>query len=374
MILISCSSDETSEWQEILVHVSPKNSAYFAETDLSSNYPFPSPTFLDDTIMLSYNMIRKAIDTLYIDGDSLWIKKGHYLQNDGPRKVESVNNIVNTQSGLVIFNAKNIMIDTDGKSAIENHRLSTYSLFGEDAFYGLAHGVSFNLDNVFKAYDRGRDCLYFFAKNFQNEEFKLVSFELKTRNFVEFPMWADIELVRKNKSSYKEVSKNHMPFIFVHENYLVISYHYSNEFVVVDLNTREVHQKTHPSDLFPLNKTAQIFINEDLDLQVHEEFYKVLELLDQWDKDVAFGNFERLPNRKGFFRMVKSPQSDISKIEQLNLEVFDSFFKKVGELNLTEVQEDLSTDFFTYGDRIFFKAKQQDHEDYLNYYFVEVDF
>lgn len=362
------------EGQEIFVEVSQEIRVYYAETDLSSSYPFPHSTFLDDTIMLSYNMIRNAIDTLYFEGDSLKIKAGNYLKNDGPRKVEGILNIVRTSSGLALFNAKNIMIDKDGFSDVVNHRLVNSPLFNRDIFWGLNHGVSFYLDHFFRGYDQKKGNLIFFAENFQTKEFKLISFNLSTGEFSELPMWANAELIRKNEVRHEGISKNHMPYTYVFNDQLVVSYYYSNEFMLIDLNTFEVSAKSFPSALFPLSKTVRIEIPESLEIENRNNFMEVMKIMDQWDKDVAFGNFERLPDGKGFCRLVKSPQSKIEDIEQLNLEIFNQSFEKIGEVNLAEINVNLSTFFFAYGDRLFFKAKNQDNENYLNYFFVNIDF
>ncbi|GAB2612305.1 hypothetical protein [Belliella aquatica] len=97
-------------------------------------------------------------------------------------------------------------------------------------------------------------------------------------------------------------------------------------------------------------------------------------MLSEWDGDVSFGNFEKLPNGKGFCRIVKSPNRGLQNSDQINLEVFDSFLEKVGEVNLTELEPDLSTFYFSVENKLFFKAKNQENENYLNYYFVEIDF
>ncbi|MGY6523773.1 MAG: hypothetical protein ACXIUD_18735 [Mongoliitalea sp.] len=373
-LLISCSSEKPVEGQEIFVEVSQEIRVYYADTDLTSAYPFPYSTFLDDTTMLSFNMIRNAIDTLYFDGDSLKVIAGNFLKNDGPRKVEGLSNIVRTSFGLVLFNAKNIMIDQDGYSDIVNQRLINSSLFDGSVFFGLNHGVSFYLDHFFRGYDQRREKLFFFTENFQTKEFKLVSFDLSNGEFSELPMWADTELIRKNEVRHEGISKNNMPFIYVYRDQLVISYNYSSEFVLIDLNTFEVSNKSFSSSLFPLSKTARIEIPENLKGGDRKDFMEVMKIMGEWDQDVAFGNFEKLPNGKGFCRLVKSPQSKIEEIEQVNLEIFDQSFEKVGEVNLTEINANLSTFFFAYADRLFFKAKNQDNENYLNYYFVSIDF
>lgn len=372
--VISCSSEKVVEGKEIFVKVSQEIRVYYAETDLSSAYPFPHSTFLDDDTMLSYNMIRISIDTLFFEGDSLKVIAGNFLKNDGPRKVEGLSNIVRTSSGLALFNAKNIMIDQDGFSDIVNHRLVNSPLFDNSVFFGLNHGVSFYMDHFFRGYDQKREKLLFFAENFHTKEFKLVSFDLSNGEFSELPMWADAELIRKNEVRHEGVSKNYMPFIYVFRDQLVISYNYSSEFVLIDLNSFEVSKKRFPSSLFPLSKTVRIDIPESLEVGNRKDFMEVMKIMGEWDQDVAFGNFESLPNSKGFCRLVKSPQSRIEDIEQLNLEIFDQSFEKVGEVNLTEINANLSTFFFAYGGRLFFKAKNQDNENYLSYYFVEVDF
>lgn len=75
--MISCKKKEFSE-QEIILKVSPKVTSFFADTDFSSNYPFPIAAFLkNQDVMLGYNIFNKSIDTLFFEGDQLKVKAGN---------------------------------------------------------------------------------------------------------------------------------------------------------------------------------------------------------------------------------------------------------------------------------------------------------
>ncbi len=123
-------------------------------------------------------MVRTSLDTIFFEGDSLRIKQGLYFENDGPRKIENFNHLIFTTQGLVFFNGKTIMIDADGVSDIENFRLVNFDLFENSVFFGLKSGVSFYLDELFRAYDKSRNNLYFFANDFKTQKFLLVAFNL----------------------------------------------------------------------------------------------------------------------------------------------------------------------------------------------------
>jgi len=374
LFFISCSDESQYSGQEIFVDISPRITTYYADTDLTSHYPFPRFTFLESNILLVNNMIRNSLDTLFFDGDTLRIKEGAYYKRDGPRQIENYNNLIYTSQGLIYFHAKNIMIDKDGVSDIENHRLINSDIFGEDAFYGLAGGVSFLLDQIYRGYDKQRDRLYFFADNFLTGEFKMVAFNLREKEFIELPMWANVDLVNANKVNYKTYSKNNMPFIFIYDDRLILSYNYSSEFSIVDLVSEKAINKDFSSNLFPPKKQPPLEITADYDLKDRESLKKVMELMGEWDIDVAFGNFEKLPNGKGFCRMVKSPQKYANSFAHLSLEVFDNDFEKIGEVKLTELEPDLSAFYFSVEDKLFFKAKNQENENYIDYYFVQIDF
>jgi hypothetical protein len=374
--LFSCSEEKRFSGQEIFVDISPKVTVYFAETDLTSLYPFPHSTFLDSKAMLSYNMLRNSLDTIYFEGDTLKVKEGFYLEKDGPRRTEGINNLVYTALGLVLFNAKNVMIDKDGLSDIENFRLIESDLFRDNVFYSIASGgVSYYLDWFYKGYDQNRENLFFFARDFKSKDFKLIKFDLEGKSFKEMPMWANFELINNYEVEIQNVSKNHMPFIFIQGDILVLSYNYSNEFVIVDLNTESKRNKKFASELFPLRKRTFQKIDLDTELIDPEDFKRIMDLINEWDKDVAFGNFEKLPNGKGFCRLVRGSTLGENKTDpQLFLEVFNNEWDKIGEVSLSELEPNLSTLFFAIGDRLFFKAKEQDNENYMDYYFVEVDF
>jgi len=218
LVSVACSDEYKDSEQAIFVEISPKVTVYYADTDLTSHYPFPRFTFFEPNILLANNIVRNSLDTLFFDRDTLRVKEGFYYQKDGPRNIENYTNLVYTFQGLIYYHAKNIMIDKDGVSDIENHRIIDSDVFGKDEFYGLASGVSFYLDEIYRGYDEKRGRLYFFANNFRSGEFKMVAFDLHKKEFLELPMWANVDLVKAHEVKYKSFAKNHMPFIFIHED------------------------------------------------------------------------------------------------------------------------------------------------------------
>lgn len=144
---------------------------------------------------------------------------------------------------------------------------------------------------------------------------------------------------------------------------------YSNEFVIIDLVSGVPKNVFSETFLFPKSKKLPLPIPSGMG------HLAALDKLNEWDFDVAFGNFEKLPNSKGFCRLIRGATlGEDKKNPEIFIEVFDNDFMKIGEANLTEIQSDLSTFFFAVGDMLFFKAKEQENENYLNYYLVEIGF
>jgi hypothetical protein len=373
-LLISCSKNREFFEQEILIKVSPKVTSFFAETDMSSNYPFPVAVFLkNQDAMLGFNLFNKSIDTLFFDGDQIRVKAGIYLQSDGPRKVENFVNMCQTSRGMVYISQKVLVLDNEETGEIENFKLINFDQFLNNFGCSIALGVSFSLDHFYKGYDNKNDKFYFFVDNTDGSGFGLYEFDLLNNKTVELPPHYNIGLIEANKAIYNDgkfsVSKNNMPYIFFNEQKLIISYQYSNELVVIDLASGAHRNVFSETFLFPNSKMPPTSISSDLG---HME---ALDKMDEWDFDVAFSNLEKLPYEKGFCRIVRGPTlGEDKKNPEIFMEVFDLDLKKIGEKNLTAIQPDLSTFFFAVGERLFFKAKEQPNENYLNYYFVEVDF
>jgi hypothetical protein len=374
LTLISCSKNKEFFDQEIRIKVSPKVTSFFAETDLSSNFPFPIAVFLkNQDVMLGFNIFNKSIDTLFFEGDQLKVKAGNYLQSDGPRKVENFVNMCHTPKGMVYISQKVLVLDNEETGEIENFKLLSFDKFWMDMNYNIELGASFSLDHFYRGYDIKNDKFYFFVKNAADLSFGLYEFDLVNNKTIELIPHYNSSLIEANNVTFSDgkfsVSKNNMPYIYFNEEKLIISYQYSNELVVIDLTSgvhRDVFSETF---LFPNSKMPPSSIPSDLD---HME---ALDKLNEWDFDVAYGNLEKLPNEKGFCRIVRgSTLGEDKKNPEIFMEVFDLDLKKIGEKNLTAIQPDLSTFFFAVGDRLFFKAKEQSNENYLNYYFVEIDF
>lgn len=348
--------------------------SFFADTGLSSNFPFPSSVFLEDgATMLVFNRFNNSIDTLYFEGDQISIKAGNFLHTDGPRKVENFVNMCHTSKGMVYINQKVLVFDNEESGEIENFRLVDFDQFKSDFGYSITLGVSYSLDHFFKGYDNKNDKFYFFVDKIEGSDIGLYEFDLINTKTKKLPPHYNIELIEANKAIYNVgkgfVSLNNMPYIFYQEQKLIISYQYCNEIVVIDLASNKYKDITSKSLLFPKSKKPFVPISVGLD------GLEALNKLNEWDFDVSYGNLEKLPSEKGFCRIVRGATlGEDKKNPEIFIEVFDNELNKRGEANLTEIQPDLSTFFFAVGERLFFKAKEQPNENYLNYYFVEVDF
>ena len=120
--LISCSKNTEFFEQEININISPLVTSFFAETDMSSNYPFPKSAFLKgEDVLLSFNVFTNSIDTLFFEGDQLSVKAGIYLQSDGPRKIENFVNMCQTSREMVYISQKVLVLDNEETGEIENY-------------------------------------------------------------------------------------------------------------------------------------------------------------------------------------------------------------------------------------------------------------
>jgi hypothetical protein len=115
--------------------------------------------------------------------------------------------------------------------------------------------------------------------------------------------------------------------------------------------------------MFKREKNEPEIIPGDMDLP------KFLTISKTWNDDIEFGPFCILENNT-FFRIVRG-----EVIEGKNskyLELFDSSFQKIQELDLTALEPDLSFFYFPLGNNIFIKAEYQPDEDILNYYLIQI--
>jgi hypothetical protein len=96
---------------------------------------------------------------------------------------------------------------------------------------------------------------------------------------------------------------------------------------------------------------------------------KFLTISKTWSDDIEFGPIYRLENNS-FFRIVRGEliEGKSSKF----LELFDSSFEKIQEIDLCSLETDLSFFYFPLGNRIFIKAADQPDEDLLNYYLIQI--
>lgn len=370
MLLSSCSELSGSE-QDLKIKVSKKLTSVYGNTGLTSESQFPVSYPLESRErLLVFNIFTRGVDTLNFEGDEISVKRGKVLESEGPQAIDSFNYFIKTGLGMVYIDPRHIIIQKENE--IEKLKTFDFDLLEDKQLLNLAGGVSFNLDHFFKGYNSNEEKIYFFLKDGRTSSYFLCELGLEDRNLRVLPNFVDDNLVNENDIIWRGkgiLSKNNMPFVFYTNQKLLLSYNYSNEIVIVDLRTEKSEVKAFIPEKFPARKKRPNIISDDMD------FMEATVLMDYWDFDVSYGAFEQLPNEKGFCRLVRGATLGENQTNpQLFLEVFNSELDKIGELNLTEIEPDLSTLYFMIDNRLFFKAKAQPDENKINYYFVSIDY
>lgn len=371
LVLISC-QPESSFSRKIIIDVGNKRTVNIGQVGLSSSLPFPKSTNLwDSGEILFFNQYSKNIDSFIFENDEMKLHQGIFFGQEGPEAIGDFNFFLKSSIGFVFVGGRGIVIKNPHSGEIKKANFSS-EIFGEKSDIFLPGSVSFLLDHFFKGYDAKQEVLYFFVQNIVSGEVALCKFNLLTQEMKRLPDVLDVDLVRKNENIYRNqgyIQKNNLPYVFFEDEKLILSYSYSNDIVIVDPESMDFTTKHFESELFPKEKSNRQKLRNDMD------FFEATGVMDEWDFDVTYGNLEKLPNNKGFCRLIRGATlGDDKKNPEIFIEVFDNELNKIGETNLTEIQPDLSTFFFAVGQRLFFKAKEQPNENYLNYYFVEVDF
>lgn len=372
ILFYSCQT-ESSFSRDIIIDVGSKRKAYMGQVGLSSTLPFSkSINPNDDGELLIFNPYSKFIDSVSFENEEMKISQGIFIGQEGPEAIGDFNFFLKSSIGFVFVGGRSIVIKNPQSGEIKKVNLISSEIFGEKSEIMIPSKVSFLLDHFFKGFDSKNEVLYFFVQNIVSGEVALCEFNILTEEMKRLPDVFDVTLVTKNENIYKNqgyIMKNNLPYVFYENQKLILSYSYSNDIVVVDPQSLNYSTKHFDSALFPNEKSSHQKLRNDMD------FFEANQAMDEWDFDVTYGNLEKLPNNKGFCRLISGATlGEDKKNPEIFIEVFDNELNKIGEANLTEIQADLSTFFFVIGDRFFFKAKEQPNENYLNYYFLEVDY
>ncbi len=372
ILFYSCQTESRFS-DDIKIDIGSKRKTNLGQVGLSSALPFPKSinrNYIGD--LLIFNPYSKFIDSLSFENEEMNFFQGVFIGQEGPEEIGDFNFFLKSSIGFVFVGARNIIIKNPKSGEIKKINFMNSEIFGEKSDIFFPGSVSFSLDHFYKGFDAKKEILYFFVQNIVSGEVALCRFNVLTEEMKRLPDVFDVDLVSKNENIYRNqgyIQKNNLPYIFYDNQKLLISYSYSNDIVVVDSESLNYSTKHFDSALFPNEKSSHQKLRRDMD------FFEATSAMDEWDFDVTYGNLEKLPNNKGFCRLIRGATlGEDKKNPEIFIEVFDLDLKKIGEKNLTAIQPDLSTFFFAVGERLFFKAKEQPNEYYLNYYFIEVDF
>ncbi|WP_146260447.1 hypothetical protein [Algoriphagus chordae] len=210
------------------------------------------------------------------------------------------------------------------------------------------------------------------AKDLQSREVFFFKFNLSTQEVTELPAIYDEELLKKHQFQVSGNGiiqvKNNLPYVNVIGDSILMSYVFSNDLIVYNTKTNSSTNLDYPTYNFPSEKINH---PKPIRAEASKEAGKTSYL---WDYDVSYSIIDTLPSGDGYFRMIKGPQEKGQKQDyEMYIEVFDLALKKLGEINLSEIQPDVGKLFFIYKGGIFIKGKTQEKENTLNYYVLKID-
>lgn len=364
-VLESCSGVEKAPEQVFEIEISEKKTLDISGSGLSSQFPFKvSPLFENQNAFLMSHSFSRSIDTVFLDIDENPIKKGIEIPYEGPNGIESFNYFFPFADNFLFIDNTTIYIPHNG---VVNRKVLGKSLFG------IEKGLSFienSTSPVFILSNPNLKDLYFFSENFHTDQLSLIHYNLEKDSFSDMPFSPlkkikrhMIQLAQPNGDKLAKVNNAFKPGLLVTDLGCIISYPFCADFQFFNFSSKKTEIFEPNSEMFKGEKREPEIIPGDMDLP------KFLTISKTWSDDIEFGPIYRLENNS-FFRIVRGEliEGKSSKF----LELFDSSFEKIQEIDLSSLETDLSFFYFPLGNRIFIKAADQPDEDLLNYYLIQI--
>lgn len=370
---ISSCADKQTINQAIEFTISEKRSIYLPPSKLSSALPFPPAAFLENNPGLIFlNFFNHSLDTLKETKGGLKITQGNTILSFDNFQLSDIVHLFTLEKSLFLLSNKDMFHLKPEEESIIRYHFDDYPLFRDAGYSIIESNSSFFLNHFFNSLDREKKEIYLFIKSFPKYDFELIKIDLTSGEFYKLPDFYNKELVKKQKIYYSTkgiISKNTMPYLFFLDNHLIVSYSYSNEIDIFDLTHKTSKKIKKETINFPNGKDK---IQEDLN---NFPFEKAIEMMDDWDRDTSFGAFQFLEEQKVFCRLIRSKTTQENVlVPDLFLELFSFEFEKIGEIKLGKEKYDLSTFYFPCYDGLCFKAKTQENEDVLDYYYLKIVF
>jgi len=363
VFLLGCSEEKSSE-QLLKFEISAKYSVNLSHVGLSSMRAFHIALVeTEPNLFLIFNPFSRTIDSLLIDGEHTKVTQGIEIPFEGPNGVESFNYFIPFRNHFIFLDHNSVYLPDSGD--LRRVDFSRFPLLRNENLEDITRGNS--LADGFDFLDYKNSKIYLIFESFTNNQKQLVSYDI-SKNEVELINLDLIKEMEKHIITYNDagikVENPYHPFLKVEDNFLIISYPFSNKFHLYHLLEKEQINLEPKSKLFKNEKSLP---DKNWD---NSSFINYMEISNAWQDDIKFGSFFKLGSSL-YYRIINGGKED----ENSNnfIEVFDLDFNKLGETDLSKIHSDLGDNFLPIGSKIFVKAKTQSDEDILDFYLISID-
>lgn len=363
IFLLGCSEENSSE-QLLKFEISEKYSVDLSQVGLSSMREFHvALSVTEPSIFLIFNPFSRTIDSVLIDEQNSKLTQGIGIPSEGPNGVESFNYFIPYKNHFIFLDHNSVYLPDSGE--LRRVDFSKFSLLRNEYLEFISRGNS--LADGFNFFNYKNSTIYLLFESFANNQKQLVSYDISKNelDLIDLELINEMEkhIITYNDSGIK-AENPYKPILKVEDNFLIISYPFSNKFHIYNLLEKKQRNFEPESKLFKNEKSVP---DNNLD---HSSFTNYMEISNAWQDDIKFGAFFKLGSSL-YYRIIRGV------IENSNydtfIEVFDLNFNKIGETNISKIQPDLGANFLPIGSKIFVKARTQSNEDVLDFYLISID-
>ncbi|MBN3584389.1 DUF4221 family protein [Algoriphagus aestuarii] len=361
-VILSCSEKDTID-KGYFLEVSDRKEFFIGQGGLTTEGYYT--VFLDSTKTKGtiYNEIAHSLDSIFITADSAWSKDGEIMDTEGPYGVGTVFTYFSTQDYNLFVNSQQFFRQTILSKEVSRKFLQEYGVFGDLKYPAIAFsGAAREFTGLDKNYNNA-----YFIYDFENR-IKVIGYNVDRDSMFIVPVALDSTRYfnTRFKVRYQGLTMGggDAPQLSVIGENLVVSYPSFNDILVYNLNSGLQNTYTFESKFFPSQKKHPENYREEVDSP---------DLLDEWlanwRNQVRFGSISYYSDLAIYVRVVKG-EGEVNP--PLYLEVFNEDFDKVDELNISEINQDLSTTFVNTKYGLLFRAKEQPDEEEMYYYNINL--
>ncbi|WPR74228.1 hypothetical protein [Algoriphagus sp. NG3] len=358
--LISCSEKEKSE-KDIFLTVSERKEFHIGEGGLVPER-FGS-VFLDSSRSkgVIFNEIVHSLDSVFLSTDSAWVKDGEFLEAEGPYGVGTVFSFFVSEKHIIYLNSQELFRQDIDTKLVTRKYMHEFGVFGDLDY----PAISVPGKPEFVAYNKQTNTAYIVYDYDNRISVLAYSPDGDSMDFVPIPLDSAnyFDLRFEVKTGGLTLLGNDTPQLTIVDNQLIVSYPSFSDVLVVDLESNRHQVYVFSSESYPDKRNPpEHFGRESVDVDSFK-------LLQKWQEEVRYGTMTFVEDWDKFVRLVKG---EGGKDSNYFLEVFDVDFQKVQEINLTELNPDLSLSYLNTKYGLMFRAKDQPDEDVMYYYYVNL--